>query len=60
MNKEYFNAANKIMDLAKQCKDPEVISILRQGSAKIFKLGQEHSFKKEERSEILEEATGTE
>lgn len=60
MIKEYFSAANKVIELANECTDPDVISILRTGSDKIFKLAQDSGSIIKEANLKEEQRTGTE
>ncbi len=64
MVNEYFKAANEVMELAHQCEDMEIISILKAGSLRIFELAESNSgiFKHPnlENTDVEEAFTGTE
>ncbi len=64
MIKEYFKAANEVMELANQCEDQDVANILRAGSSKIFDLAKSHGgiLKQASLEDVAEEEafTGTE
>ncbi len=66
MIKEYFKAANQVMELVNQCEDDEVANILKAGSSRIFDLAKSHGgimrHASLELSEVTEEEafTGTE
>lgn len=39
MTNQYHEAANKVMEIADMCDDPDVANILKAGYSKIFDLG---------------------
>lgn len=43
MTNQYHEAANRVMEIADMCDDPDVANVLKAGYSKIFDLGIKHN-----------------